>query len=142
MTEQSPLACSGIPIVAVKSTFSSPFLEEKLGDKNAHSSTIIVTATFPFHHRHQRLFLQKKCHFQPFVKLKLSKKFSWSSPFSKMPKMSHFSGLGNGRLRCVRSIVSGAKPLSLKCWIRTFIPSTFKLRNSRRWPAAAFQLLL
>ena len=74
---------------------------------------IIVTATFPMHHPHQRLILHKICHFQPFVKLKLSKKFSTGPPFAKMPKMSHFSGLGNWRLRCVRSIVSVAKPLSL-----------------------------
>ena len=87
---------------------------------------ITVTATFPLHHPHQRFILDKICHFQPFVKLKLSKKFSMGSPFAKMPKMSDCSGLANGRLRCVRSIVSGAKPLSLKCLIRTFIPSNFQ----------------
>ena len=87
---------------------------------------IIVTATFPLHHRHQRLILHKICHFQPFVKLKLSKYFSLGPPFAKMPKMSQFSGLGNGRLRCVRSIVSGAKPFSLKCLIKTLIPSNFQ----------------
>ena len=112
-------------IVAVKSTFSSPFWRENLGDKNTHSSQIRVTATFPLHHGHQRLVLHKICHFQPFVKLKLSKKVSWDPPFDKIPKRSHFSGLGNRRLRCVRSIVSGSKPLSLKCLIRTFIPSNF-----------------
>ena len=87
---------------------------------------IIVTATFSLHHGHQRLILHKICHFQPFVHLKLSIKFSWGPPFSKMPKKSDFSSLGNGRLRCVRSIVSGAKPLSLTCLIRTFIPSNFQ----------------
>ena len=87
---------------------------------------IIVTVTFPLHNRHQRLILHKNCHFQPFVKLKLSKKFSWGPPFAEMPKMSHFLGLANERLRCVKSIVSGARPLSLKCLIRTFIPSNFQ----------------
>ena len=87
---------------------------------------IIVIVTFPLHHRHQRFTLLKVCHFQPFVKMKLSKKSSWGPPFAKMPKMSHFSGLGNGRLRCVRSIISGAKPLSLKCLITIFIPSSFQ----------------
>ena len=62
---------------------------------------IIVTATFSLHHPHQHLILQKLCHFQPFVKLKLSKKFKCCPPFAKMPKMSHFLGLGNGRLLCV-----------------------------------------
>ena len=60
------------------------------------------------------------------MKLKLSKKFSWGPTFAKMLKVSHFSALENGRLRCVRSIVSGAEPLSLKCFIRTFIPSNFQ----------------
>ena len=86
---------------------------------------IIVTATFPLHHPHQRLILHKICYFQPFEKLKLSKKILWGPPFAKMPKMSHFSGLGNGRLPCVRNIVSEAKPLFLKCLIRTFIPKNF-----------------
>ena len=44
---------------------------------------IIVTATFLLHHRHQRLILHKICHSQPFVKLKVSKKFSWGPPFYK-----------------------------------------------------------
>ena len=70
---------------------------------------IIVTATFPLHHPYQRLILHKRCHLQPFVKLKLSKNFSWDPLFAKNPKMSHFSGLGNGQLRYVRSTVSGAK---------------------------------
>ena len=87
---------------------------------------ILITATFPLHHCHQRLILHKICHFQPFVKLKLSKKFSWGVPFAEMPNMSDFSGLRIGRQPCVRSIVSGAKPLSLKCLIRTFIPSNFQ----------------
>ena len=87
---------------------------------------IKVTATFPLQHRHQHLILHKICHFQPFVKLKLSKKVSWGPPIAKIPKMSHFSGLGNGRLRSVRSIVSGAKPFSLRCLIRIFIPSNFQ----------------
>ena len=81
---------------------------------------IRVTATFTLHHRHQRLVLH---HFQPFVKLKLSKIISRGPPIAKMPKNSRFSVLGNGLLRCVRSIVSGSKPLSLKCLIRTFILS-------------------
>ena len=84
---------------------------------------IVVTATSPLHPRHQRLILHKVCHFQPFVKLKLSNKFSWVPPFAKMPKMSHLSALGNGRLRCVGSIVSETGPLSLKFLISTFIPS-------------------
>ena len=87
---------------------------------------IIVIATFLLHHRHQRLILHKIGHFQPFVKLKLARKFSWGPSIAKMPKMSHFSSLGNVRLRCVRSIVSGAKLLSLKCLIRSFIPSNFQ----------------
>ena len=84
---------------------------------------IVVTATSPLHHGHQRLILHKICHFQPFVKLKLSNKFSWVPPFAKTPKMSNLSALGNGRLRCVDSIASGAGPLSLKFVISTFIPS-------------------
>ena len=87
---------------------------------------IIVTATFLIDHPHQRLILHKICHFQPFVKWKLFKKNFIGSSFAKLPKKSHFSGLGNGQLRCVRSIVSGTKPLSLKCLIRTFIPSNFQ----------------
>ena len=86
---------------------------------------IIFTATFALHDRFKRLVLHKICHFQPFVKLKLSKNFSLGQPFAKMPKMSHFSGLGNGQLRCVCNIVSGAKPLSLTCLIRNFIPCNF-----------------
>ena len=87
---------------------------------------IIVTATYSLHLPHQRLILHKICHFRPFVKLKLSINCSWDPPFVKMPKMSHLSALGNGRLRCVRSIISGAKPFSLTCLIRTFIPSNFQ----------------
>ena len=86
---------------------------------------VIVTVTFPLHHPHQRLNLHKICYFQPFVKLKLSKNFHGVPPFAKIPKMSRFLGLGNKRLRCVRSIVSGAKPLSLKCLIRTFVQVVF-----------------
>ena len=126
MTSQSPFAGSDIPGVAVKSTFSIPFGMANLGIKKAHIKQIIVTAIFPLHHPHQRLILHKICHFQPFVKLKLSKKFSWGPPFAKKPKMSDFSGLKNGRLRCVRNIVSGAKSLSLKCLMRTFISSSFQ----------------
>ena len=87
---------------------------------------IIVAATFLMHHRHQRLILHKICHFKSFVKFQLSIKFSCGTPPAKMSKISQFSGLGNGRLRCVRSIVSGAKPLSLKCLIRSFIPRNFQ----------------
>ena len=86
---------------------------------------IIVTATFPLRHPHQRLILHKICHFQPFVKLKLSKNNLMGSPFCYDAKISNLLGLGNGRLRCVRSIDSRAKPLSLKCLIRTLIPSNF-----------------
>ena len=84
---------------------------------------IIVIATFLLHHRHQRLILLKIGHFQPFVKLKFSRNCSWGPSIAKMQKMNHFSSLGNVRLRCVRSIVSGAKLLSLKGLIRPFIPS-------------------
>ena len=122
--------------------FFMPILEGKIWEiKMLIAQQIIVTAIFPLNHGHQRLILHKMSHFQPFVKLKFSKKFSWGPPFAKMPKVSHFSSLGNGRLRCVRSIRSGAKQLSLKCLIRTFIPSNFQWRHSGRWPAAAFQLL-
>ena len=86
---------------------------------------IIVTATFPLHYPHQRLILHKICHIQPVVKVKLSKKISWGPPFSKMPKMKHFSGLGNGRLRYVRSKVSGAEPFSLKCLLWPSFQVTF-----------------
>ena len=89
---------------------------------------IIVTATFPLHHPHQRLTLHKICHFQPFVNVKLYKTFSWGHPLLKCKKLA-FSGFGNGRLRCVASIVSGAKPLSLKCLIRTFIPSILSVTS-------------
>ena len=101
---------------------------------------IKVTATFPLHHRYQRRILHKKCHFQPFLKFKLSEKFSWSPPFAKMLKMTQFSGLENRRLRCVGSIVAGVTPLSLKYLIRSFIPYTFQGRHCRRWPASAFIL--
>ena len=47
-----------------------------------------------------------------------------------MPKMYHFSGLGNGRLRCVRSIVSGAKPLFLKCLIKNVTVAVGPQRHS------------
>ena len=83
---------------------------------------IIFTTTFPLHHRHQRHILHKICHVQQFVKLKLAKKFSWGPRFSKMLKLSDFSGLENGRLRCVRIIVSGAKSLSLKCFSEAVFP--------------------
>ena len=86
----------------------------------------IVTATFSLHLRHQRLILHKICHSQPFVKLKLSKKVSCGPPFAKKRKMRDSLGLGNGRLRCVCNIVSGAKQLSLKCLIRIFIPRNFR----------------
>ena len=58
-------------------------------------------------------------------KMELSKKISWDPPFSKMPKMKHFSELGNGRLRYVRSKVSGAEPLSLKCLLWPSFQVTF-----------------
>ena len=86
---------------------------------------IIVTANFLMNHLQKRLILQKICHFQPFVKWKLSKKLSWGPPFAKMPRLSNFLHLGNGRLLCVRSITSRVKPLSLKWLIRAFIPSNF-----------------
>ena len=85
-----------------------------------------VTVTLPLHHPHLRLNLHKICHFQLFVKLKLSIKFSWDPSFAKTPKVSDCSGLGNGRLRCERSIVFGARQLSLKCLIRTFNPKNFQ----------------
>ena len=87
---------------------------------------IIVSDTFTLNHLDQRLILYKLCHFQPFAKFEAFQKILIGSPFAKMPKISHFSGLGNWWLRCVRSIVSGAKPLSLKCLIRTSIPSNFQ----------------
>ena len=62
----------------------------------------------------------------PFLKFQLSKTFSCGPPFAKMPKMSDFLCLGSLRLRCVRSVVSGTKPFSLNCLIRTFIPSEFQ----------------
>ena len=141
MTSQSPLARSGIPIVAVKSTFSSPFWRPNLGNKKAHSSTnnshshfsIAPSSSAP--HFTQNMSLSAICKIEAFHKILM-----WS-PSAKIPKKSDFSGLGNLWLRCVRSIVSGAKSLSLKCFIRTFIPSNFQSRHSRRWPAAAFQLL-
>ena len=102
---------------------------------------IIVTVTFPLHHRHQHLILHKICHFQPFLKFKLSKGFSWGPPFAKMPKMTHFSGLEKWRLRYVDSIVAGATPFSLKYFIRSFMPCTLQWRHCRRWSASAFQML-
>ena len=93
--------------------------------KRLIAQKIVVTAAFSLHHRHQLFILHKICHFQPFAKLKISKKFSFGPLFAKTTKMSHFSALGNVRLRYVYSIVSGAKPLSLKCLMRTFIPSNF-----------------
>ena len=51
---------------------------------------IIITATFPLLNRYQRIILHKICHFQPFVKLKLSKIFSWGPPFAKMQKNEPF----------------------------------------------------
>ena len=141
MTSQPPFARSGTPIDAVKSTFSNHFGAQTWEIRWLIAHQITVTATFPLHHRHQRLILHKICHFQPFVKLKLSKTFSWGRPFAKMQKNEPFSGLRNGRLRCVRSIVSGTSPLSLKCLNRTFNPSNFLCRQNRRWPAVAFQLM-
>ena len=55
--------------------------------------------------------------------------------------MTEFSCLGNLRLRYVGSLLSPTKPLSLNGLIETFIPSEFECRHSRRWPAAAYQLL-
>ena len=124
MTSQSPLARSGIPDVAVKSTFSSPFWRANLGDKNAHSSTnnshshFSITPSSSAPH-----FTKKICHFQPFVKLKLSKNISWGPPFAKMQKMSHFSGLGFGRLRCVDyDIFARVQPL---------LPNTFTFARTQ-----------
>ena len=71
--------------------------------------------------------LSLKCLIRTLIQIEAFQKiFMGYSPFAKMPKMSHFSGLGNRQLRCVRNIVSGAKPRSLKCLIRTFISSNFQ----------------
>ena len=51
---------------------------------------IIITATFPLLNRYQRIILHKICHFQPFVKLKLSKTFSWAPPLLKRQKGAFF----------------------------------------------------
>ena len=83
---------------------------------------IIVTATFPLHNPHQRLILHKI-----YGKIEAFKKIFMGSPFCLNAKnLANFLGLGKGRLCCVRSIVSGAKPLPIKCLIKTFIPSTFQ----------------
>ena len=126
MTSQSPLARNSIPFVAEKSTFSSQFWRASLGDKNAHSSinnshshfSIAPSGSAP--HFTQNMSLSAIC------KIEASKKIFMWSPFAKMPRMSHFSALENGRLRSVRSLVYGAKPFSLKCFNRTFIPSSFQ----------------
>ena len=83
---------------------------------------IMLVANFRLRHRHRRLILHEICHFQPFVKVQVSK----NSSCAKIPKMSNLSCLGNLRLRCVRTVVSGTKPFSLNCLIRTFIPSEFQ----------------
>ena len=51
-------------------------------------------------------------------------------PLLKCQKCTIFTGLGNGRLRCVRSIVSGAKPLFLKCLIKNFTVAVGPQRHS------------
>ena len=81
-----------------------------------------VIATLGLLHRDQRLILHQICYFQPFVKLQLSKMFSCGPPFAKMPKMSDFLCLGNLRLPCLGTAVSGTTPFSLNGLIRTFIP--------------------
>ena len=54
---------------------------------------ILMAAKFRLQNRHRRLILHKICHFQPFPKFELSKKFSWGPPFAKMPKITDFSCL-------------------------------------------------
>ena len=56
---------------------------------------ILMAAQFPLQNRHRRLILHKLGHFQPFVKMELSKKFPWGPPFAIMPKMTDFSCLGS-----------------------------------------------
>ena len=56
---------------------------------------ILIAAQFPLHTRHGRFILHKIGHFQPFLKIELSKKFSWGPPFAIMPKMTDFSCLGS-----------------------------------------------
>ena len=80
----------------------------------------MVVANFGLRHRDQRLILQKICHFQPFLKFGVSKTFSYGPPFAEMPKMSDFSCLGNLRLRCVGTVVSGNKPTSPKGYVGNF----------------------
>ena len=87
---------------------------------------ILVAANFPLQHRDQRVIFHKICHFEPIPKFELSEKFSCGPPFPKMPKMTDFSRLGNLRLRCVGSVISGTVPLSFNCLIRTFIPIEFQ----------------
>ena len=126
MTSRSPLARSGISNVAVKTgVFQAHFGRTISETKMLLTGQKMVAATLPLHHRDQRLILHNICHFQPFLKFQLSNNFSCSPPFAKMPKISDFLGLGFQRLRCVPSIVSGAKQPFLKCLIRTFIPSNF-----------------
>ena len=74
---------------------------------------ILIAAKFRLQNRDRRLILHKICHFQPFLKFELSKKFPCGPPFAKMPKMSDFSGLENLRLRCVQCLVSGTIPVSI-----------------------------
>ena len=83
------------PAAAFKLLRSKPLFQAHFGGqiweiKRLIAQQTIVTAIFPLHHRHQRLILHKICHFQPFVKLKLSKKFSWGPPFAKNAKNEPF----------------------------------------------------
>ena len=93
-----------------------------------------VEANFRLQHRHSKqslLFLLLLLLFLLllFLEIELCKKFLCGPPFAKIPQMTDFSGLGNRRLRCVRSTVSSAKPLSLRCLIRTLIPSTLSVTS-------------
>ena len=97
-----------------------------MGKETLISRQITVVVNFGLRHRDQRLNLQKICHFQPFLKFGVSKKFSCGPPFEEMPKMSDFSCLGIVRLRCIGTVVCGTKPFSLSCSIRTLIPSEFQ----------------
>ena len=100
---------------------------------------ILIAAQFPLHTRHGRFILHKIGHFQPFLKIELSKKFSWGPPFAIMPKRTDFSCLGNELLRSVGSVACSILALFFNCLIRAFVAAGSQWRGSRRWPATDFQ---
>ena len=75
----------------LKLAFWSTFFGGQFFDKEMLiTRKLLMAAKFCLQNRDRRLILHKICHFQPFQKFKLCKKFSWSPPFAEMLKLTDF----------------------------------------------------